>query len=315
MIIKLLYSNPFTQSSFLTKKGPVTCGIWDHKDTSYTPRSGGEWIAFRERYSSQKHPNGTQYICFDCGEWEENIGKPTWPQPPVVSVIQEINIAEVYITFAPIHLNQNNDSCEERDRYAKNQNNSRVGEIYCQTGNFDDDLAYKGFNFGKTLLTAHSVLMVFSFTVGSNCLIYCARFLKEASFAEKGSGCFGVGKWLWEHIFFTYLCFASILFGAFLVGFTETIDVCKIYDDHSTTESCQEGDLLHRLIGSVAVFLFIMGFVSGWVRPKNKVLRLIVIWYHAISGYLAKYIGCKCSFLEHITNFKQTENNFYILLL
>ncbi len=249
---------------------------------------------FREKYSIQKDPKGTEYICLDCGEWEEVIGKPNWTQPPVTTIIDEINVEEVYITFAPIYFDfRGNDSCEERDRYAKNRNNSRFGQVYCQEGNFDDDLANKGANFGKTLLTAHSVFMVFTFTVGSNFLIYCARFLKEASFAEKGSGCFGVGKWLWEHIFFTYMCFTCIFFGTYIFAYNEPIDICKIYNDHEVTESCQLWDLPHRLVGSIAVFIFIMGYVSGWVRPKNKLLRSIVIWYHIVSGYLAKYIGCK----------------------
>lgn len=264
---------------------------------------------YREDYNVWSTPKGTEILCLDCGEWEDGIGPGTWDRPKVVEEIENVSLGDSYITQKPVIIEQillpddcaYNNETEVRDKFAKSKTGDRNPFRQACPESFETDLGTSGYKWGQNnIITLHTALLLFVWTVGSNALIYTARFLKEASFAEKGSGCFGIGKWMWEHLAFTYLNHTALIAGVMMMIFLDQEALCKLFDSKKETQDCLAFGTVHKIMGAIACLFYFMAYLTGWFRPKSKTLRNIIIYYHAGCGYLSKYIGCKSIFYENI---------------
>ncbi|CAL8129961.1 unnamed protein product [Orchesella dallaii] len=280
--------------------GPVTCGTDSSLEKDQPPKSSSQWVALREQYSitstatlSGGSDLATEVYCYDCGEWEWTIGAPTWPVPPVSIDNLEITENYTYVTPKPIIYKKLNQCEEVRDEFGKNPDGGRNRTDKCERdATFDERLNRNGWRLAQTVLKIHGLAMIFTWTVASNCLIYSARFLKEATIMEKGTGCFGIGMWMWDHIFWLYIGFGSMWTGVGLfVMLPDLKPVCNAYDSKEVTMDCFDYGIFHEAFGWFAVVLYHAGYFTGFIRPYNVTVRKALVWYHCVSGYVAKYIG------------------------
>lgn len=320
--------------------GPVTCSFFG-QDKSNLILSAYSWRKYREGYLRMKDAKNdhVKIICRDCGEYKDYCNDCGTPPDYSVTTEDEFDqteapnpILRVVNNFPPFDdLFELDcwDDCEDArkmcvvlDMYGnavrifnKDKNDTRflLDSPYtikkmdiCRHRSFDGRLARKGKLWGQNIfLFLHEALMVFTWTVACNCLIYASRFMKEASFAEKGSGCFGIGKWMWDHFLWMYIAIMTCSAAYFVVAFADIEILCRIYDktnedDTDWNEKCLESAFLHNFIGLLAIFFFVLSFVTGWYRPEGSVFRMFLIVIHMLSGYAAKILGIVSMFF---TNF------------
>lgn len=107
---------------------------------------------------------------------------------------------------------------------------------------------------------------------------------------------------LQHHVIWTYVTIAAMLSGLYIIGnqnigqwvdnTTSLHDLCNLHTERTEVVRCLNSTV-HRYLGGTAAVLFMLGYVSGWGRPKNTTLRCLAIGYHCGMAYVGKIFYCK----------------------
>lgn len=237
-----------------------------------------------------------------CLYFRETIGEVTWEQPAVSKIIRKHQDATSASRIPPGPIFRSAVGLDCHNGKGKKQNGSRSSGRNCNDG-LEAKMINRGWIWGHKVLTIHGLLMIFAWTACSNCLIFCSRFLKEASPIQIGSGCAGIGAWLWSHIIWVYLAAVALWTSVGLVGLHDPGPICELFETSKDTNTCTAKGGTHKVLGGMALTFFHMSFLTGWFRPQySSKMRILLIVYHVVCGYVAKYFGCKISnLLCHIS--------------